>query len=204
MYDHSAMIDLPFISGHYARNPIIENYDNLDVFSIVRDPVEHYVSVAAYVCFGNRDKMSNEYMDEYLYGNITPFGYKEMFGNSGNLQSKMLFCRIVLMDKSVVALRDADCQNENIIFIENDMPNQEDIKMLIKTMNVFSFTDRGNAIHWLKEKISNSHSLVLDESIHNITNSMPRNEFKPDISHIREIRRRSQVDEYLYKMVLEK
>jgi hypothetical protein len=195
----------PYISGHFAKNPIVNNVDDFEVFSIVRDPVEHYLSIAAYVSSSTDFEMSNEYMDEFMYGNITPFGVNELFSNSGNIQSKMLFCRIAFVDKSLVSLMDDDVQNEkNIVFIENDMPNESGIKDLSGSMNLFSMQDRGMAIDWLRERVLKSHGLHLDESIHEITNRSKKNGFKPDISHIREIKRRSEIDEYLYGLVQER
>jgi hypothetical protein len=205
MYEKEEMSELPFISGHFAKNPIVDNADSFEVFSIVRDPVEHYVSVAAYVSTSTGLEMSNEYMDEFMYGNITPFGVNELFSNSGNIQSKMLFCRIALADKSFVSLRDDDVQNEkNIVFIEEDIPNEDDIKDLIGSMNLFALPDRGAAIDWLGANLLKSHGFSLDKSIYDTTNCSIKNGFKPDISHIREIKRRSEIDEHLYGLVQER
>jgi hypothetical protein len=205
MYKKQEMGELPFVSGHFAKNPIVENVDGFEIFSIVRDPVEHYVSIAAYVSESTDFEMSNEFMDDFMYGNVTPFGANELFSNSGNIQSKMLFCRIVFVDKSFVSLRDGDVVNEkNMVFIENDMPNENEIKDLIGSMNLFVLPDREMAIDWLRESVFKSHGFSLDKSIHDITNRSKKNGFKPDISHIREIKRRSEIDVYLYELVQER
>jgi hypothetical protein len=205
VYEDKEVSELPFISGHFARNPIVESGHCLDVFSIIRDPIEHYISIAAYVSKSTSMEMSNEYMDEFMYGNIVPFGANELFSNSGNIQSKMLFCRIGFADKSVVSLRDSDVRNEkNIVFIESDMPNHESMKSQVNTMNLFSLTERAVAIDWLEGRILKSHGIKLHHTIHDVTNSLERNGFKPDVTHIREIKRRSEIDECLYRLVLEK
>lgn len=205
MYKEQEMSELSFLSGHFAKNPIVENIDAFEVFSIVRDPVEHYVSIAAYISESTEFEMSNEFMDEFMYGNVTPFGANELFSNSGNIQSKMLFCRIAFVDKSFVSLRDGDVVNEkNTVFIESDMPNENDIKDLIGSMNLFPLPDREMAIDWLKARVLKSHGFSLHKSIHDITNHSKKNGFKPDISHIREIKRRSEIDEYLYGLVRER
>lgn len=202
MYDDEEMRDFPFISGHFAKNPIVYNNDGFEVFSIVRDPVEHFVSIAAYSSVGAGLEMSNEYMDEFIYGNITPFGVDELFSNSGNIQSKMLFCRIAFVDKSLVSLSNDDVQNDkNIVFIENDMPAEDEIKELIEYMNLFSLTKRLEAIGWLEQNLKKSHGFSLDKSIYNKLNCSNKNGFKPDKSHIKEIKRRSEIDEYLYRLV---
>ena len=205
MYEDEEMSGLPFISGHFAKNPIVENVDGFEVFSIVRDPVEHYVSIAAYISESTDFEMSNEFMDDFMYGNVTPFGANELFSNSGNIQSKMLFCRIALVDKSFVSLRDGDVVNEkNMVFIESDMPSEGDIKDLIDSLNLFALPDRGMAIDWLEARVLKSHGFSLHKSIHDITNCSKKNGFKPDISHIREIKRRSEIDAYLYELVRER
>jgi len=205
MYDHNAMLDYPFISGHFARNPIIESNGDLNVFSLVREPVEHYLSIAAYVSKSAGKKMSNDYMDEFLYGNTTPFGVNELFSNSGNIQSKMLFCRIAFVDKSLVALSNDDVQNEkNVVFIETDIPSEEKIKNSISSMNLFSIKDRDKAIEWLQNTVLKSHGFGLDSTVYNVVNSSEMDGFTPDISHVREIEKRSEIDNYMYKLVSEK
>lgn len=205
MYDHKAMIEYPFISGHFAKNPIIESEDDLNVFSLVREPVEHFLSIAAYVSKSAGRKMSNEYMDEFLYGNITPFGVNELFSNSGNIQAKMLFCRIAFVDKSLVALSNDDVQNEkNIVFIEADIPDEEKIKDTISSMNLFALKDRSKAIEWLQDAVLESHGFALDNTVCDVVNSSEMDGFRPDISHMREIEKRSEIDNYVYRLVSEK
>ena len=205
MYDHEAMIGYPFISGHFAKNPITESEDDLNVFSLVREPVEHYLSIAAYVSKSAGQKMSNEYMDEFLYGNITPFGVNELFSNSGNIQAKMLFCRIAFADKSLVALSDDDVQNDkNVVFMESDIQNEEKIKDSIGSMNLFTLKDRGKAIEWLQDTMLKSHGFGLDSTVYNVVNSSEMDGFTLDISHVREIEQRSEIDSYVYRLVSEK
>jgi hypothetical protein len=205
IFSEESYTHFPYVSGHFAKNPIANNADAFEVFSIVRDPVEHYVSIAAHVSESTDFEMSNEFMDDFMYGNVTPFGANELFSNSGNIQSKMLFCRIAFVDKSFVSLRDSDVVNEkNMVFIENDMPNENEIKDLIGSMNLFALPDRGMAIDWLKANVLKSHGFSLDKSIYYITNCSKKNGFKPDITHIKEIKRRSEIDEYLYRLVKER
>lgn len=205
MYNHKKMIEQPFISGHFAKNPIVNSNGAFDVFSIVRDPIEHYLSIAAYVSVSRGKPMSNEYMDEFLYGYITPFGVNELFSNSGNLQAKSLFCRIGFIDKSIVALRDEDVVNDlNVVFVENDMPKEDDIKHQINEMNIFSLRDRAKAVAWLDSRIFQLYGFRIDSSINNLANCSQMNGFTPDKSHITEIKKRSEIDDYVYRIVNEK
>lgn len=205
MYDHEKMIEKPFISGHFAKNPIVCSDGAFEVFSIVRDPVEHYLSIAAYVSVSTGKCMSNEYMDEFLHGYITPFGVNELFSYSGDLQAKSLFCRIGFADKSIVALRDEDVVNDlNIVFVEKDMPTENEIKNQINSMNIFSLQDRAKAVNWLDNKIFQLYGFRIDSSVNNVANCSKMNGFIPDKSHIKEIKKRSEIDDYVYRIVNEK
>ncbi len=202
MYDKKSFTDIPFVSGHFATNPVVVEDEKFDVFSFVREPISHYMSIASYVCSKSNRVMSSEFMEEFLYGYITPFGANELFSNSGNLQSKMLFCRIGLADSSVVSLRDDDVQSrENIVFIESDMPSEEDIKNKIENMFIFTLDNRHIGIEWLRKKILLDHGLNLDESIKDVSNSSFKNNFTPDISHVREILSRCNIDSMVYHLV---
>lgn len=202
MYEESRFIEIPFVSGHFAKNPITQGNEQFDVFSIIREPVSHYVSIAAYVCANSNREMSNDFMEEFLYGYITPFGANELFSNSGNLQSKMLFCRIALADSSVVSLREADVQSqENIIFLESDMPDETEMKDQIANMMIFTLENRHSAINWLSEKIAHDHGLNLDYSVKSVSNASAQNAFKLDVSHAKEILKRCEIDTFIYETV---
>lgn len=204
IYDSAAFVDRPYISGHFGINPIIENKDGLDVFAIVREPVEHFLSIAAYVASTSQTKMSNEFLDEFLYGGITAFGSNELFASSGNIQSKMLFCRMAIADASVVARRDIDVSNKlNIIFIESDMPGETEITNRAKLMNIFSLRNRHYSVSWLNNKVLSLYGFGIDASINLVSNRSNTDGFIPDKSHMREIENRTQIDRHLYRVVLE-
>lgn len=205
IYDSSIFLDRPYISGHFGINPIIENKENLDVFSIVRDPVDHCLSVAAYVAATADRQMSNEFLEEFLYGSITPFGSNELFSSSGNIQSKMLFCRMAMADSSIVALRDADVSNKlNVIFIESDMPDEKEMINKIKLINIFALQNRHQAVSWLDNKLRKSYGFGIDLSINQISNCSNMNGFIPDKSHIAEIRNRSEIDVFVHRLATER
>lgn len=204
IYSAENFMNCNYISGHYAKNPIVYTDGELDIFSIIREPVDHFVSVAAYAARNGNEEMSDYFMDEFLYGHVTPFGANELFSNSGNLQSKMLFCRIATADGSVVAVEDSQVvKQSNVVFIESDMPDEQGIKEQIAQMNLFLLSDRKNAIEWLRRNIYANYGLHLDESIHNIVNPTNRKGFTPDPSHVKEIIRRTEIDQYVYRLVTE-
>lgn len=203
IYSEDTFKDNPYVSGHFASNPIFKNEDNYDVFSLIREPVRHYLSIAKYVAKSGNVAFDNHFLEEFMWGSVTPFGANELFSSSGNIQSKMLFCRLATCDDSVVALRDTDVASKvNLVFIESDLPTPELLEKEIENMNLFIMEDRKTAINWLADKVKFTYGLKLSENAHSKMNSIISQDFK--ISHVaeQEILKRSSLDFQLYDLVL--
>jgi hypothetical protein len=193
----------PYISGHFASNPIFENKNIYDVFSITREPVEHYLSVAKYVARSSSMEFNNDFLEEFMWGGITPFGANELFSSSGNIQSKMLFCRLATCDDSVVALRSHDVTSKvNLIFIESDLPTSVDLKVKIENMNLFHMGNRESAINWLIDKVKFAYGFKLSENAHLKMNSITVLDIGLSQSIRDEILNRSCMDVLLHDLVM--
>lgn len=71
-----------YVSGHFGTMPI-EYMDNPTVFSIIRNPIEHFISYFKYTAGLIRTKNQiNERLEDWLYGNQSVV--------QSNLQSKFL------------------------------------------------------------------------------------------------------------------
>jgi hypothetical protein len=88
--------------------------------------------------------------------------------------------------------------------MESDIQNEEEIKDSIGSMNLFTLKDRGKAIEWLQDTMLKSHGFRLDSTVYNVVNSSEMDGFTLDISHVREIEQRSEIDSYVYRLVSEK
>jgi hypothetical protein len=195
----------PYLSGHFGTNPIIENPGKFEVFSLIREPISHYLSVAAYTAKATGVDFDNDYLSAYMWEHQTPFGQNELFSASGNIQSKMLFCRIAICDKSVVAMNDTDvAHEENLIFIESDLPPIDKIAERVTEMNIFTVEQRHLATGWLAKRIEQLYGMKLARSIDVVSNSVfadAGKNFTLADSCRSEIVKRSQMDLVLYGIV---
>jgi hypothetical protein len=195
--------DNPYISGHFASNPIFQNKNDYDVFSIIREPVQHYLSIAKYVAKSGNMEFDNYFLEEFMWGSITPFGANELFSSSGNIQSKMLFCRLATCDDSVVALRKIDVtSNVNLVFIESDLPASGAISKNIESMNLFTMEDRQTAIRWLTDKVKFTYGFELSKNAYLKMNSIDSEDIGLSNNTRDEILKRSSLDVELYDLVL--
>jgi hypothetical protein len=140
-----------------------------------------------------------------MWGSITPFGANELFSSSGNIQSKMLFCRLATCDESVVALREIDVvSNVNLVFIESDLPKPNAINECIESMNLFAMDDRETAINWLADKVKFTHGFKLSENAYLKMNSISIQDIEISNRTKLEILERSSLDVLLYDLVKSK
>ena len=80
--DHSQIKKSQFVGGHFGLMPL-DYMDNPEVFTIVRDPVERFISYFNYTTPLNmRGKMAEEKLEEWLYGDQSKI--------QSNAQSKFL------------------------------------------------------------------------------------------------------------------
>lgn len=203
IFSQDTFKDNPYISGHFASNPIFQNENAYDVFSIIREPVQHYLSIAKYVAKSGNVEFDNYFLEEFMWGSVTPFGANELFSSSGNIQSKMLFCRLATCDDSVVALRKIDvASNVNLVFIESDLPTPITIKNSIENMNLFAMEDRSTAIGWLSDKVKFTYGFKLSENAYLKMNSIMSKDIEISNDIKQEILKRSSMDVLLYDLVL--
>jgi hypothetical protein len=205
IFSQDTFRDNPYVSGHFASNPYFQNKNAYDVFSIIREPVQHYLSIAKYVAKSGNVEFDNYFLEEFMWGNVTPFGANELFSSSGNIQSKMLFCRLATCDESVVALREIDvASNVNLVFIESDLPEPSAISECIESMNLFCMEDREIAINWLADKVKFTHGFTLSENAYLKMNSISSQDIEISNRTKLEILERSYLDVLLYDLVKSK
>jgi hypothetical protein len=208
-YDHKKMADWPAISGHFAINPIIENYGKIDTFSIVREPVDHFVSIAAYRALSSKKTFNHETLDEFLEGvHNQPFGCR-LFSSHGNLQTHMLACRTVSISK-ILGIDNEDNniglhRLEGIWFVEEDMPkSDEQLISKIEQIQLFELNDRENINKYLKYQFKTKFDVNFVGVAPEKTNSSIRNGITPTPEQKREILKRSHFDLVVYEYVRSK
>lgn len=207
VYDHDVMQFWPLISGHFAINPIIENKENIDVFSIVRNPIDHFISIAAYRAMSSQEQFDNLFLDKFIEGEYDlPIGC-DLFSSRGNLQTKMLTCKSVsiaqFMGEEFIKGRKDKSIKYGIWFVNSDMPkNQKELIEKIKTFKLFEINQRKEINKYLKYQLKEKFDVdFIQLNDFEKTNSSVRNNVKPSPLQEKEILKRNEMDLILYEYV---
>lgn len=120
-----------FVSGHFGLMPI-DKMDNPDVFTLVRDPVERFISYFKYTTGIHRTYEENmDKLDSWLYGDQMPI--------QSNLQSKFLTGSINI-NQFNLNHRERHSSVLNGWFIEGYSNSIDDIKKNIDKFYVYPMT----------------------------------------------------------------
>ena len=124
--------DCKYVSGHFGVMPT-KHIEDLSVFTILRDPVERFISYFNYTTGVNmpEDKIM-EKLDKWLYQEETQH----------NLQSKFLTGSINI-DKFNSEHRVKNASVDNSWWIEDFSLNIDDIKKSLNTMSAYTMEDYG-------------------------------------------------------------
>lgn len=198
VYNKENMSNWSVLSGHFAVNPIFENEDELNVFSIIRNPIEQVISTAAYMAMSNRENFTNEYFEKFLYDK-TSFE-THLFSSTGNIQTKMLTSRIVNV-KNIFG--DLVVDENAIWFLETDLPKSEN-ELLFKITNIkiFEINSRTQINQWISKNLKDSIDIDFIPIDEEITNSSLKSMFKPSHELIKEVKHRNELDFVLYDYVM--
>lgn len=205
IYDHEQMSDWPVISGHFGRNPVDENNGNLSVFSIIREPVDHFVSLAAYRAMTAKKHFDYSFFDKFLNGDFEGLLDNQLFSSRGNLQTKMLTCRIfdiweIIGEKTNTQ---SEAKNHHVWFVESDLPSTpEELIAAVSDFNLFPMEKRHFAESWLIDKFIECFNVELILNTNEKTNASIRNGFYPSPEQIKEIINRNNLDMALYEHVM--
>lgn len=120
-----------YVSGHFGLMPL-SYMDNPEVFSLVRDPVERFISYFRYTTGINKTYKENmDKLDDWLYGNQSDI--------QSNLQSKFLTGSINVNEFNL-RFRENHNAVKNGWFIENYSLDISDIKNNVDKFYVYPMT----------------------------------------------------------------
>lgn len=210
IYNHEKLKNNGFISGHFALNPILQNHE-IKTFSVVREPIDHFISVAAYRAASNNKEFNNKTLDAFLEEYQLFCFSSDVFGLSGNLQTKHLTCRLInfrelFTDKDVAELKTTTGTvgniEESIIFEEGSFPADEaELLKKIENIKLFKFYERDKINSYLHQVLNNVFGVQFCGISKNQVNSSVRNMMMPSPQQIREIENRCKMDLILYEHV---
>jgi len=181
------------ISGHFARNPI-ETLSNVATFTIVRDPVQQYISVAKYAAMFKGEEFTEEFMMPFLTGESEMYSYFEGMSGCSNPQSSFISSKLSTLEYDLNG-------KDRTVFIKKP-ESFEDVKEYLSGMIIGVMEERNELIqkvNILLKKMFNI-SILKDESIVNAT---PPVNFKISKEHMKLILDRTELDRELYAKVLE-
>ena len=203
-YDNEQMHCLDFLSGHFAINPLIANNYNLDTFSIIREPVDHFVSLAAYRAMLLNREFNNIFLDDFISGVYDDILCTSIFGSGGNLQTKFLTCRMFdLFENDKILANHWVLSPQTMVFCESDLPKTEkELLARIKSINLFEMNQRPLINEYLINVFKNKWNIVFLGLGLEKANTSIRNGLKPSPKQIAEIADRCNLDMIIYDHVL--
>ncbi len=180
-----------FVSGHFGLMPL-DYMQNPEVFAIVRDPVERFISYFNYTT-GLIKTQSEAYqkLDYWLYGEQAPI--------QSNSQSKFLtgYMNVNKFNEGVTQFQKAVYNNW---FIENFSLDINSIKANIDQFNVFTMDNHDSFINILNKKLYSEFGFKTFK--HNDKyNSSTDIGIKFSKSHIEKIKELNKVDMEMYDYV---
>lgn len=181
------------ISGHFARNPI-ETLPNVTTFTMVRDPVHQYISVAKYAAMFTDKEFTEEFMMPFLTGESEMYSYFEGMSGCSNPQSSFISSKLSTLEYDLNG-------KERTVFV-NKPESFEDVREHLSGMIVGVMEQRNELVqkvNILLKKMFNI-SIRKDDSIVNAT---PPVNFKISKECINLILDRTELDRELYAKVLE-
>ena len=203
-YDDDKMRCLDFLSGHFATNPIIANNYDLNTFSIIREPVDHFVSLASYRAMLLNREFNNIFLDDFISGAYDDISSTSIFGSGGNLQTKFLTCRVFdLFENDTILANHWVLSPQTMVFCESDLPKTE--KELIARMeliDLFEMNQRVIINEYLINVFKKKWNIVFLGLGLEKANTSIRNGFKPSPKQTAEIRDKCDLDMIIYDHVL--
>lgn len=204
-YNHATMSEWPVISGHFAINPLLHSDMSLETFSVIREPVDHFVSIAAYRLMSSRGEFTNEILDKFLDGRYETFFGCKLFSSEGNLQTKMLTCRTVEIN-AVLDIGDespeVNIQPNGAWFVESDLPiGEKELVDRIKNITIFEMNERMAIEKYLTHQFKYKWNVEFVGLGLEKINSSVRFGVEPSPSQKKEILERSKLDVMLYEHV---
>ena len=181
------------ISGHFARNPI-ETLPNVTTFTMVRDPVHQYLSVAKYAAMFTGEEFTEKFMMPFLTGESEMYSYFEGMSGCSNPQSSFISSKLSTLEYDLN-------EKERTVFVKKP-ESFEDVKKHLSGMVVGVMEERDELVqkvNILLKKMFNI-SIRKDDSIVNAT---PQVNFEISKKCINLILDRTELDRELYAKVLE-
>lgn len=181
------------ISGHFARNPI-ETLPNVTTFTMVRDPVQQYISVAKYAAMFTDEEFTEEFMMPFLTGESEMYSYFEGMSGCPNPQSSFISSKLSTLEYDLNG-------KEKTVFVKKP-ESFEDIRKHLSGMVIGVMEQRDEIVQKVNILLKKMFNISIRED-DSIVNATPPVNFKISKECINLILDRTELDRELYAKVLE-
>jgi hypothetical protein len=181
-----------FFTGHFAANPLYE-LDNPIVFSIMRSPIDQYVSTITYQCMIRGERVTPEFVDRHIDNDFFSMDVHEpFFSGAPNAQSRFMMSKIVeVYDQYTDQVRAVYEQKELDI---------DDLKSFVSSHIVGSIIKRDRVIGRVNQVLFANCGVKLNINTEK-ENTSPSLTFKLSRRQLKKIREKTQIDEEVYQYI---
>ena len=199
MYDHDKMAGRNFISGHFATNPIHE-ISNLLTFSLVRNPVDQYISTIAYRCMTARTPFTSRELDAYIEGKYKQWGEFEGFSGIDNPQSHFLSQKFATFELEKSNRKDGSTRGMAFI----DSPRSlADVRQYTDDMIIGTVENRHIVIDKINVVLKKQFGITMENDKRKVNSNMQLR-FEISAEQIKRIKAKLELDEEVYQHIKER
>jgi hypothetical protein len=181
------------ISGHFARNPI-ETLSNVATFTIVRDPVQQYISVAKYAAMFRGEEFTEEFMIPFLTGESEMYSYFEGMSGCSNPQSSFISSKLSTLEYQLNGV-------DRTVFVKKP-ESFSDVEEHLSGMVVGLMERRDELIDKVNVLLQKMFNISITKDSSTVNATPPLN-FKIDKKYIKMILERTELDREVYAKVVE-
>lgn len=199
MYDYEKMKNFNFISGHFAANPIHE-IENLLTFTMVRNPVDQFVSTIAYRCMTARVPFTAYELDAYIDGHYRVWGEFEGFSGIDNPQSHFLSQKFAFFELENSNRKDG--RTSGMAFISSPQ-SLADVRQFTDDMIISTVENRHIAIDKINAVLKKQFGITMENDKRKVNSNMKLN-FEISKDQMKKMKAKLELDEEVYQHVKER
>jgi hypothetical protein len=181
------------ISGHFGRNPI-ETLLDVVTFTIIRDPVQQYISVAKYAAMFRGEEFTEEFMIPFLTGESEMYSYFEGMSGCSNPQSSFISSKLSTLEYELNG-------KDRTVFVKKP-ESFEDVEKYLNGMIIGVMEERNELIQKVNILLKKMFNISIRED-NSVVNATPPVNFKIGKEYMKLILDRTELDRELYAKVLE-
>ena len=181
------------ISGHFARNPI-DILPDILTFTMVRDPVQQYISVAKYAAMFRGDEFTEDFMMPFLTGESEMYSYFEGMSGCPNPQSSFISSKLSTLEYDLNGM-------DRTVFVKRP-ESFEEVKEHLSGMIIGTMEERNELIKKVNILLNKMFNISIKPD-NSVVNATPPMNFEISKECMKLILDRTELDRELYAKVLE-